>query len=226
MTLVSDKECCVSGLWQDFNRMINCPGRSQSSMASNPQDLATTEILFEAELPVSIVCFRSGNILPAWCRRVEASDDAQDDSGFASARTEEAILGFGDDGSIYQFTLLDDAAWRLLYLVQNLFGRSRLSSPSYGGRLVRLPVAPQKSHPHLRHINGDLLMGLMEAGSGFLRELLDAKPAEADFPKYDYESAEARYRVFAALVDRVSNAPGDSVDRCMAYMTSLFRPLL
>ncbi len=225
MTLVSDKECCVSGLWQDFNRMIDCPGRRQSSMASNPQDLATTETLFEAELPVSIVNFRSGNILPLWCRRVEASDQTQDGSGFTPARTEEAILGFGDDGSIYRFTLLDDAAWKLLYLVQNLLRRSRLFSPSYGGRLVRLPVEPHKSHPHLRHIDGDLLMGLMEAGSGFLRELLVAKPAEVDFPKYDYESAEARYRVFAALVDRVSNAPGDSVDRCMAYMTSLLRPL-
>ncbi|PKS08861.1 hypothetical protein jhhlp_003472 [Lomentospora prolificans] len=99
ITLLSDRECGVIGVWAPLSR-----------------EEGGISVVFEAELPASVRRFRRGHTRPAWWRSkftgprygrlMSTADDAD-------------ILGVCLDGSVHSFTLLTLEAWRFLKLVQN-----------------------------------------------------------------------------------------------------------
>jgi hypothetical protein len=101
MCMVTDLDCTVTGLW------------------CQPSSDFTT--IFEAELPSSIFrlrkCSTSFRGPEDWlCGKELGAEIARLNNG--------DVLGNSIDGSMYQFTILEERLWRLLRFVQNLAERS------------------------------------------------------------------------------------------------------
>ena len=88
--LVSDPMCTVSGLWP--------PGENAYT--------SSFQLLCEAELGVSIRKFVQGFTRPPW-------------SLPGPQTNKQSVLGLAIDGSVTQFTILDEHVWRLLAFIQN-----------------------------------------------------------------------------------------------------------
>ncbi|KAI0469430.1 hypothetical protein F4859DRAFT_131092 [Xylaria cf. heliscus] len=98
LILVSDPMCGVYGLW--------CSDK-------NP-DNSSFQLIFRADLTVSIRKFISGYTRPRWARdkpRYEIKQIYSD---------RRAIVGLAIDGSLVQFSILHEDTWRLLRYIQNL----------------------------------------------------------------------------------------------------------
>jgi hypothetical protein len=122
--LVSDPMCSVYGLWSPDTRF----------------DSASFRLSFQAELTASTRRFGRGRTWPHWTReqprygRLRAStrglldittgsDDGNKDKRKAKGQErdeKENILGLALDGSLTQFSILDENEWRLLKYIQNL----------------------------------------------------------------------------------------------------------
>ncbi|GAW18637.1 hypothetical protein ANO14919_081180 [Xylariales sp. No.14919] len=98
LVLVSDPMCGVYGLWS--------PGRNLGA--------SSLQLIFQASLGVSIRRFIHGYTRPRWTR-------VQPRHGHVQSRSDRRnTLGLAMDGSLTQFSILDEDAWRLLRYVQNL----------------------------------------------------------------------------------------------------------
>ncbi|KAI0908189.1 mono-functional DNA-alkylating methyl methanesulfonate N-term-domain-containing protein [Ustulina deusta] len=98
LVLTSDPMCGVYGLWP--------PGRNLSA--------SSLKLVFQAHLPVSIRKFIHGYTRPRWTR------DRPRYGHLPSGLDKRSILGLAIDGSLTQFSILDEDAWRLLRYIQNL----------------------------------------------------------------------------------------------------------
>lgn len=220
------------GLWQDREDLTSCSGRRSLSGPLNHQDLASGRTLFEAELPVTIMRFQVGDVQPAWRPRKtppgEIHPDDPDTKMTAEMKSSE-ILGFGQDGSLYQFVLLSEAAWQLLRFIQNLSFRSSKIHAFSQTRPLQTHVEPRDGAPHLKHIDGDILACIVELGSEFIRELLEAKPitTRPGRAPVDFATPEARRERFKDLVTSLLGEDiEDPVEASMRYMKAMLRPIL
>jgi hypothetical protein len=134
VVVIGDKDCTVTGLWY-------C--QKGQSLAANHK------IVFEAELPCSILKFRFGRTRPPWDRISKPSGIAKSTSPVGE------LLGMGVDGSITHFTILEEAVWKLLRLLQNLASRfGDAPPPNYRLNLRHLGHKPD---PRIKHVNGEVL---------------------------------------------------------------------
>ncbi|KAL8788821.1 MAG: hypothetical protein Q9213_001492 [Squamulea squamosa] len=114
----------------------------------------TMPLIFEAFLPRSIT--RLCRIpRPLWQEKYSS---------------EPAILGTSDDGTIYQLTVLDEASWRLLSYIQNMAKRESRICPYSDGRLHDQSIEPSMARKCDMHIDGDILIRLLERGGRMLLE--------------------------------------------------------
>lgn len=124
----------MTGLWQ--------PPRGRSTA------LAST--IFEAQLPGSITRLRRIHP-PPWKQ-------------FLDSESSVIAIGSTTDGSFFQFSILDENAWRLLAFIQTLALRSPNICPFVNPmKTHRSPLEPS-TEPLDMHINGDILRRILERG--------------------------------------------------------------
>jgi hypothetical protein len=153
LTLVSDTDCAVSGLW----------GRKRVQQLG-----ASFTTLFEASIPHVVVKLRLGHTRPWW----DAEVGVLRTEGVAGALGSD-ILGLGIDGSITRFTLLDKPLCRLLHFLQDLItadGPTALTSLMNAG------------DPRKMHVNGDILKPYRYEGSleKLLQSRDNGSPSDVD----------------------------------------------
>lgn len=153
LSLISDKSCSVVGLW-----------------ATHKTRADTLEPVFEAQLPHSILRFRSGRCRPIWDptwptsgkNRITDPDLISNSAGYPE------ILGLSIDGSLYHFTILDFASWKFLRFLVNLARQSpKICEFTYDQQT--LPLEPVSEPKIMMHVDGDLLQRVEEND---LQELL------------------------------------------------------
>lgn len=131
IVMVGDLDCTVAGLWY-------CK-KAQSLVSSH-------KIIFEADLPCSILKFRLGRTRPPW-DRISKSSTAK------SIHHAGELLGMGVDGSITHFSILEEGAWKLLRFLQNLAHRS-----SDIPLMSHIPgQVGNKPDPRSKHVDGEVL---------------------------------------------------------------------
>ncbi|KAI0478994.1 mono-functional DNA-alkylating methyl methanesulfonate N-term-domain-containing protein [Xylariaceae sp. FL0804] len=176
ITLLSDVMCSVFGLW------------------STSRNERPFQHVFRAELQASIRRFAQGRTRPPW-------DVARCSPRYGRIQAGhcDEILGLSIDGSMQQFSFVDEDAWRLLKYIQNLAMRfqtqamrSQTQEQVLGLEDNQLELDPVELDPEPKldskldmHVDGDVLQRvldkrplskLVKAFGRFerLRELLDA----------------------------------------------------
>lgn len=131
IVLVGDLDCTVAGLWY-------CK-KAQSLVRNH-------KIIFEADLPCSILKFRFGRTRPPW-------DRISKSSATESTHHTGELLGMGVDGSITHFSILEEGTWKLLFFLQNLAHRS-----SDNPLLSHIPgQVGNRPDPRTKHVDGEVL---------------------------------------------------------------------
>jgi hypothetical protein len=144
--LVSDKACSVVGLWATRNTKAD-----------------TLEAVFEAELPYSILRFRSGNCRPSWDPSWYSStrygtSDPETAPNFAKY---PEVFGLAIDGSLCHFTVLDGAAWKFLRFIINLAKQSpKICEFTYSQDIA--PLEPTTEPKTMMQVDGDILRRCVE----------------------------------------------------------------
>ncbi|KAE8450543.1 hypothetical protein EG329_006274 [Mollisiaceae sp. DMI_Dod_QoI] len=111
--LVSDKECSLVGLWPITNTRAD-----------------TLETVFEAELPNSILRFRSAKCRPIWDSSWVAGTEKLTTTGLKStpcspgSSNQPETLGLSITGSLSHFTVLQLTTWKYLKFLVDLAIRS------------------------------------------------------------------------------------------------------
>ena len=204
--MISDQSDTVTGLWQP----------------TKPRSDDSTITLFEAKLPTSIAHFHQSFMKPCWCA--------------GSWANTEAIIGSAIDGSFYQFEIIDQATWRFLRFIQNMAERNQVVCPVTYREDPRRHLEPSTKNLHNLHVDGDILVRLLECGrpnsEDLLREMLDQEP-ERKHRQYDFANAAARTRRFTELlldaaIDGGSDGEDDRdlVEVTIDYLRGILRPVL
>ena len=168
LTVVSGRDCTVTGLWKPPKPRID------NSMCT----------VFQAVLPGSITRFR--RITPAdWYHgslalsSLKASTKRQRPSLKANSSVSishedrindsplseksEAIIGASADGTLYQFDVMDEPSWRLLRYIQNMVMQDPIVCP-FHDQFGRRNIEPSVSNNRSMHIDGDILHQLLDRG--------------------------------------------------------------
>jgi hypothetical protein len=205
LVMVGDLDCTVAGLWYP---------RKPQSLVSNHK------IIFEADLPCSILKFRSGRIRPPW-------DRISQFSVAKSSSNAGELLGMGVDGSLILFSVLREEVWKLLQFLQNLVRRS-----SGDPLMSHIPSQPgNQPDPRTKHVDGEVLKPYLS--HRMLERLLMADEAR-DKPGTNSQVLEE----FCSLVNGLNRSDGDppgqpvkrSLESCLEQtyrlLADLFRPVL
>jgi hypothetical protein len=136
--LVSDRSCSVVGLWATHNTRAD-----------------TLEPVFEAQLPCSIVRFRS--------RRTRPFQIGKFNLGYQES------LGLSIDGSLFSFTVLGFEAWKFLRFMVNLAKQSPKLC-EYSFTKDEFSLEPAQAPKIVMQVDGDILRRCLDDGS--LEELL------------------------------------------------------
>ena len=175
LILTTDLESRVAGIWQP----------------PQPRLDRTAPLVFEAFLPSPIRSF---------CKVTRSSQQRA-----LPSLQSEAIIGTSDDGAVYQLTVLDENSWRLLAFVQNMAMRD-LRTCQYPPYLVHeRPLEPSMAKKENAHIDGDLLVRLLDRGAiSLLEEMLSKSPNPDPELRYaDFATPEHRRKRFEELVEAV-----------------------
>ncbi|KAJ8071332.1 hypothetical protein OCU04_001664 [Sclerotinia nivalis] len=136
--------------------------------ASSGMKVDTLDTVFEAQLPASVLRFRSATCRPVWdssWKVHKAEHSVVDPTRLRSLgaihndEMNSETLGLGIDGSLYHFTILDIRAWQFLKFVANLARSSGL----VGGRPWEGSTELEpKQDPKYMQVDGDILKRLIE----------------------------------------------------------------
>ncbi|KAL8868998.1 MAG: hypothetical protein Q9174_004602 [Haloplaca sp. 1 TL-2023] len=175
IVLTTDLESRVAGIWQP----------------SQPQLDRTAPLLFEAFLPSSIRSF---------CRVTPPSQQRA-----LPGLQSEGVIGTTDDGAVYQLSVLDENSWRLLAFVQNMAMKDPRLCPYPPYLIHERPLEPSMAKKENMHINGDLLVRLLDKGAiSLLEEMLSKLPNLDPEMRYtDFATPEQRRKRFNELVEVV-----------------------
>jgi hypothetical protein len=177
LILTSQTGCMITGLWQ--------PSAQKGTI--------TVSTVFEAQLPGSITRLR----------RIDHSAWKQS----RNCAIADIIVGNTTDGSLFQFNILEENAWRLLAFIQTLALRTPEICPyvnTIGAH--QCPLEPSARDPLDMHINGDILRRLLERGGE--RSLIEMMSS-----KHILEILLSHHHILKALSTRHShhvNTPADS----------------
>jgi len=150
--MVSDKSCSIVGLWATHNTRAD-----------------TLEPVFEAQLPCSILRFRSSKSRPTWDSALAPKPDMESFRLLRLNSDYQESLGLSLDGSLFSFTILSLQQWRFLRFIINLARQSsRVCEFSFTEDKLSLEIAKQPKI--MMHVDGDILRRCLEGGS--LDELL------------------------------------------------------
>lgn len=188
LVLLADKSCSVTGLFHPL-------GRTNKS---------STDTIFEACLPRSVIRIHRGDIRPPWRRPYH--DTAEHADRIVGVVADD-ILGACSDGTIYSFSILDQAARRLLRLIQNVIELKRKRDPalqfstikerssdifrllqngaegSQDGNVKARDVDPElqekgQAAPRFKHVDGDLLLRFFDEDGDLQKLVTEACDAD------------------------------------------------
>ncbi|KAI1142112.1 hypothetical protein F5Y05DRAFT_369712 [Hypoxylon sp. FL0543] len=137
MTMLSDPMCGIHGLW--------IPSEEDRPL----------RLIFQAELQASIRRFARGYTRASWDAVKNRPRYGSISSGLPGSDT----IGLTIDGSLQQFTLLNEDAWRLLRFIQNLAKLSPTICPHISSRPSTNEFNPEPElYPKWNmHVDGNIL---------------------------------------------------------------------
>ncbi|KAL8712036.1 MAG: hypothetical protein Q9220_003732 [cf. Caloplaca sp. 1 TL-2023] len=203
VVMVSDLECRIAGLWLPWQPRLD----------------KTAPLLFEASLPnhITRLCKVTR---PIRRRDLKILDD-------------DAIIGTTEDGTVYQMALLEEPVWRFLAFIQNMAKRDPRLCPFPHPRVHERHIEPSTAKKRNMHIDGDILIRLIQRGGAVLLQHLLSKEADAEnalleasdfgYGLYDYASAQAREDRFWELAH---DAMAWVLDRDLGAVTDFLGILL
>ncbi|TAQ91205.1 hypothetical protein B7494_g395 [Chlorociboria aeruginascens] len=151
VNLVSDKHGSVVGLWARQDSKANI-----------------LEILFEAQLPRSILRFQPSVHRPSWDpfwslpsrkSNLTGEDRRQQAAWAEHSWNDEESLGLSMDGTITHFTVINLQAWKFLRFLINLAKDSNVCE--FGGH-EQLSLEPAVMPRTMMHVDGDILKRCLE----------------------------------------------------------------
>ena len=193
IVLAGDKSNTVAGLWQPSRPPVNNSLRT----------------LFEAVLPSSLKKICQGPGGAPWFRH--------------GASNSQIFVGSAIDGSFYQLELIDKAKWQLLRFLQDLSERNKKINPTRSGERHKRHIELSKPETYDMHVDGDILMRMLERGqpeSGvLLKGMLDEVP-DPDQHEFDFATAGDRLRRFKEIAEAaLGNLSGrDHIDAVVSYL--------
>ena len=159
---------------------------------------SSAQLLFAADLPVSITRICRADVRPPWKR------------GSTSANAECNLLGVAPNGSLWLLGVIPEATWRLLRFVQNMCMRNRELCP-YSGRRNHeiLHIEPLMHDASDFHVDGDILARLADRADAdqILQQMLEAEPQQQTppgGPATDFNTAARRIERFGEIVNRAT----------------------
>ena len=197
LVLTSDMACKLTGLWQ--------PPQVRVDKTAPP--------VFEVNLTGSVTKF-SQIARPAWQRRYSVLDS-------------ETIVGSCTDGTIYQFAILNKSTWRLLAFIQNMAMRCSMICPYSQTRFTERHIEPSTANKQELHINGDILVRLLQRGGAeLLAQLLSLEP-DPNMKYLDFENPHSRIERFQELVKEAFGLlPDDGLTDIVKWLQILLLPAL
>ena len=155
LVLFSDKSNSVVGL-----------AHPQANQSGQP-----ASVRFEAKMSGSVAQLCRIDMRPRWKSEQMASVVERD------------ILGTTTDGSLFSFSVVTEALWRLLRFIYNICMRDERFNPTMvPARRSKLAVEPRGKEASNFHVDGDLLKQLAEFTDavGVLREMIDESSREQE----------------------------------------------
>lgn len=145
--------------------VVTCQtGRSITGLwvPSKGEGVTVTSTVFEARLPGSITRLH-GIHPPPWKK-------------YLNLKSSVIAVGSTIDGSFFQFSILDENAWRLLAFIQTLALRTPFICPFVNPiETYRRPLEPS-TNPSNMHINGDIVRRILDrGGESSLIELMSSQ---------------------------------------------------
>lgn len=154
---------------------------------------------FEATLPSSITRICNAPIRPPWKET------------HIQGVLERDLLGTATDGSLFSFSILNEASWRLLRFIQNMCMRHEQICEFTPRAYEEAHLEPQSRYASDFHVDGDILARLVEEEDAkqLLNDMLDVIPFDDtdNGTRVDYDSVDRRQTRFKELVDEVRNGP-------------------
>ncbi|KAF8423085.1 hypothetical protein EV426DRAFT_534607, partial [Tirmania nivea] len=182
--IVSDKQYRIAGLWQP-------PGKR------NTGSLTT---IFDTEVTSSVSRLRGGSLRPPWRANKPRPGVVLPDKD---------IIGSGVDGSIFQLTLLNIDALRLLRYIQGIY-----SAQTESYRYHYPPRAVAMENTRLRaDVDGDTLFSVVNLGDKWLREAVENEESESPVGRGGVS--------FGEMVENLLGPGGDAVTRALDYVKCL-----
>lgn len=176
--LATDKQYGIAGLWRPPNT------RTMESLVT----------VVEAELTSSISRIRKGNVRPPWQLNKPRPGVLFPD---------QDLIAAGVNGSIFQLTLLEEGALRLLKYVQDL----------YKTRVGMARTSPEREGHDFGQVDGDILVTILKLGGDWLRELvIKSCGGDHNMPKLK----ELAGRVFFDVLGET-----ELIEEVMEYMNTL-----
>lgn len=208
LQLVSDRECSVFGLWATHNTRAD-----------------TLEEVFEAELPYSILRFRTGNCRPVWdpiwAARLRSDTNKKSNTVHTSTGYPE-ILGMSMEGSLCHFTVLDFATWKFMRFLINLAIQSPHVCEFTYNEHDFSKLQPVTEPKIMMHVDGDILKRCLQ--DRCLEELLYVSDTE-ERAKIEIEFRELLEALHRGQLGRNSSMK-DFIDCAYTYLELILRPVL
>lgn len=210
LVLAASKDSTITGLWMP-------PKQAVSNALST---------VFTVALPGSITRVRR-------MERREQRAAIRGAQNLPEGRLTNPIVGCTTDGSLYQMDILNEPSWRLLRFIVNMAKRHPVICPfrdiymSPHQERSRSHINPSPENKRHRHIDGDILMRVLErGGENILSEVLEREPGD-DRLVVDFESANARQERFLELLEDVGFAPDIAeLEPLMHWIRRLVEPCI
>jgi len=148
VVLLADKTCSLTGLLH----------------STVSRHRATTDTLFEACLPRSVIRIHRGDVRPPWRRPF--NDPFAPFNGIAGVLADD-ILGACSDGTIYSFSILSKSARRLLRLIQNIIEAKQKRDPAL-------------QYSTIKHRSSDLFRVLQNGAEGAQESKIKARDVDPE----------------------------------------------
>ncbi|KAL9600046.1 MAG: hypothetical protein Q9219_003416 [cf. Caloplaca sp. 3 TL-2023] len=202
LVMTADREGRVAGLWQP----------------QQPRLDRTAPLVFECRFPCLMTKFCNVT-KPIWQRK-------------SLHLQSQPIIGSSADGGIYQFTILNESAWRLLAFIQNMAKRDSRICPYPDPFGKNCSIEPSAAEKQNMHINGDILARILERGGTPLLEEMLTTEHDPGYKQSGYkrssnhESADARHRRFQELVLQHFDGQGNGIENTLAFIQGLLSPAI
>lgn len=162
------------------------------------------QLLFDAELPLSINCLRAS---------VEGGLITQSGTRY---------YGSTQEGALYLFKVLDRKEWDFLDFIARLAWRGPVTSSRIRPNTSRDNRAGNKVQPTAMHINGDLIVELLRCGPDELRRLIE-KEAGPDIQQQTSVAPGQRLSRLASLGEPLFGRSEDPILAASQWMRKLVR---